>query len=108
MIPTMGRIRIVDGQVARSVDDVTKAWSRTRFLQDRSIKARGWLSDVLLCVERIGTNEFTLSDVYAFEDSLAQTYPSNRNIRPKIRQQLQVLRDADLIEFIGQGRYRFR
>ncbi len=32
-------------------------------------------------------------------------YPNNKNVRPKIRQQLQVLRDLGLIEFEGQGKY---
>ena len=45
------------------------------------------------CVERIGRPEFTLDDVYAFEPHLSRLYPDNRNVRPKIRQQLQVLRD---------------
>jgi type II restriction enzyme len=33
-------------------------------------------------------------------------HPLNRNIRPKIRQQLQVMRDHGVLEFLGQGRYR--
>ena len=31
---------------------------------------------------------------------------ANRNIQPKIRQQLQVLRDLGLLEFLGVGEYR--
>ena len=50
--------------------------------------------------------EFTLEDVYAFERRLEAAYPDNRNVRPKIRQQLQVLRDAGFLTFEGRGRYR--
>ncbi|MGI0085759.1 MAG: DpnI domain-containing protein, partial [Nitrososphaerales archaeon] len=32
--------------------------------------------------------------------------PNNAHIRDKIRQQLQVLRDMGLIEFLGSGSYR--
>lgn len=33
-------------------------------------------------------------------------YPGNNNVRPKIRQQLQVLRDRGWLEFNGRGVYR--
>ena len=38
----------------------------------------------------------------------ARLYPANHNVRPKIRQQLQVLRDRGWLEFVGRGRYRVR
>jgi type II restriction enzyme len=44
--------------------------------------------------------------VYRFENRLAGLHPQNRNIRPKIRQQLQVLRDRGLLEFVERGVYR--
>ena len=57
-------------------------------------------------MEAIGRSEFTLDDVYRFEDRLASIYPGNSNVRPKIRQQLQVLRDQGFIEFVGRAIYR--
>jgi len=33
-------------------------------------------------------------------------YPQNAHVRDKIRQQLQVLRDLRLLEFLGSGSYR--
>jgi type II restriction enzyme len=42
------------------------------------------------------------------ERSLAQLHPANRHVRDKIRQQLQVLRDLGLLEFVGRGKYRLR
>ena len=48
-----------------------------------------------------------LADVYAHEAALAALYPGNRNVRPKIRQQLQVLRDRGWLEFTDRrGTYR--
>jgi type II restriction enzyme len=60
------------------------------------------------CVEAIGKRDFQLEDVYAFEDRLSQLYPDNRNIRPKIRQQLQFLRDLDYLDFVSRGYYRVK
>ena len=52
--------------------------------------------------------EFELQDVYAFEQRLSAIYPDNNNVRPKIRQQLQVLRDNGYLKLLGGGRYRLR
>ena len=41
-----------------------------------------------------------------FENNLQLMHPNNHNIQAKIRQQLQRLRDANFIEFLGDGNYR--
>ena len=87
---------------------VLDQWQRTLFLRFESAASRGWLLNVLKCVETIGRNEFTLDDVYAFETLLSGLYPMNQHVRQKIRQQLQVLRDRGFLEFLGRGRYRSR
>ena len=46
------------------------------------------------------------ADVYAFEGLLGQKHPQNHHVRPKIRQQLQLLRDKGFIDFLGHGMYR--
>lgn len=105
-IPEAGRIQVVRNGVAVPKEDVLAAWQRTLFLRDESASARGWLIEVMGCVEQIGKSEFSLEDVYEFERYLASRYPSNSNVRPKIRQQLQVLRDNGYLEFVGRGLYR--
>jgi hypothetical protein len=52
------------------------------------------------------TNEFTNEDVYAFDRELEKLHPDNRHVRDKIRQQLQVLRDAGLLLHLGSGVWR--
>ena len=52
------------------------------------------------------TDEFTVSDIYQFENELRNKYPTNLNIRAKIRQQLAKLRDMGLVQVVGKGRYR--
>lgn len=65
------------------------------------------VADVLRWVERCFTT-FTLANIYAFENELSAKHPDNQNVRAKIRQQLQVLRDLGLIEFLGSGEYSHR
>lgn len=105
-IPSKGKIFVIrDGALAPK-DEVLQQWQQSLFLRDQRLETRGWLLDVLRCCEAIGKPEFTLEEVYRFEALLSSIYPSNNNVRPKIRQQLQMLRDAGLVEFQGNGRYR--
>ena len=61
---------------------------------------------MLQAVQSLGKLEFTLADVYAQADALAKLHPNNAHVRDKIPQQLQVLRDLGLLEFLGSGSYR--
>ena len=105
-VPNAGKISLITNRVARPKEDVVLAWERTAALRTKSAAQMGWVADVLRCVERIGETKFTLSQMYAFEDYLYELHPDNNNVKPKIRQQLQILRDAGIIEFLGRGRYR--
>jgi type II restriction enzyme len=69
---------------------------------------RGWTLDVLNVVRYLRKKEFSLAEVYAFEEKLSALHPANRFIRDKIRQQLQILRDLGFVEFLGRGNYRLR
>ena len=106
-IPGAGRIFVIrQGQVLRR-PEVLAAWQATLFLrQEPSATARGWLLSIMRCIERLGKASFTLPEMCWFETELAQRFPADRHVRAKIRQQLQVLRDKDYLEFLGSGEYR--
>jgi type II restriction enzyme len=105
-VPLSGKIALIRDRILVPKETVLKAWRETLFLREEGPAARGWLIDVMRCVEQIGRSDFTLDDVYAFEAHLSRIYPGNNNVRPKIRQQLQVLRDHGWLTFEGRGRYR--
>ena len=107
-VPESGKIHIVQNCVVRPKDVVLEEWQRTLFLRDQSLETRGWLLDVMKCVESLGKRDFTLEEMYSFERKLSALYPGNQNVRPKIRQQLQYLRDRGFIEFVSKGNYRLR
>ena len=50
-------------------------WRATLFLKDQGAAARGWLLEVMKCVDLIGRRDFTLDEVYAQEDRLRRLYP---------------------------------
>lgn len=107
-IAPVAKLRIVfDGELC----DRTRIREQYAKLQPVSAlppSVRGWALDVLRVVYGLQQESFNLNDVYRFEGALAQLHPANRNVRPKIRQQLQVLRDLNLLEFLGNGQYRLR
>lgn len=107
-IPPPGRIFFVRNSQPLPKEGVLRMWQSTLFLREESLEARGWLIEVMRCVEAIGQREFNLADVYAFEDRLSQLYPGNRHIKQKIRQQLQILRDREYLHFVSRGYYRLR
>jgi type II restriction enzyme len=105
-LPPDARIDAVTSGIESPPDQVREGWRAFSFLRDTTPESRGWMADVLACVREIRKPEFALNDVYAFERRLGALHRHNRNVRPKIRQQLQVLRDRGVLEFLGRGRYR--
>lgn len=106
-IPQTGRIFFVKNRHVESKEKVLAQWQRTLFLrEEKEISAKGWLLDVMLCVEKLARKEFSLNEVYAFESELSKKYPDNFHIKDKIRQQLQVLRDRNYLDFTARGSYQ--
>lgn len=105
-VPDAGRIFVLRNGVPVPRGDVLTKWKSTLFLERTNIEARGWLVEVMKVVDAIGRPEFDLNEVYFSEQKLRAMYPDNNNVRAKIRQQLQVLRDNGYVTFLGRGRYR--
>ena len=105
-IPQTGRIFYIKNRQVEKKENVLKIWKKTLFLRDeKEITAKGWILDVMNCIDMIGKKEFCLDDVYGFEDALHQKHPFNKHIKDKIRQQLQFLRDKGYLTFVNRGRY---
>ncbi|MEK7092827.1 MAG: DpnI domain-containing protein [Patescibacteria group bacterium] len=108
-IPQTGKIFFVRDKQVESKEKVLAEWKKTLFLrEEREVFAKGWLLDVMRSIEKLGKHEFTLDDVYIFENELSKLHPENKHIKDKIRQQLQVLRDKGYLGFVGRGVYRVR
>lgn len=105
-IPEQGRISIISDGVVSDIGDVINKVNKSSGLETKNINHRGWIMDILNCVNKLSTQLFSLEEMYLFEDELQIKHPQNNNIKPKIRQQLQFLRDKGFIEFLGNGKYR--
>lgn len=104
-IPKQGRIDIISNGEVTDINKVVDKVNRSNQLITKDMNSRGWLMDVLNCVNQISSKSFTLYEMYQLENLLHIKHPKNNNIKPKIRQQLQFLRDRGFIEFLGNGKY---
>jgi HKD family nuclease len=63
----------------------------------------GWLE---LVYDSLPDGEFANTDIYRHEAEFHNRFPANRNIRAKVRQQLQVLEAIGFLEHVRTGRWR--
>lgn len=108
-VPEVGRIFLVKNRQIESKENIRAVWQKTLFLrQEKKFSERGWLLDIMNCIDNLGKKEFALGHLYAFEESLRDKHPQNKHIKDKMRQQLQILRDEGYLDFVGRGVYRLR
>jgi type II restriction enzyme len=106
-IPQSGKIFYIKHRKIEQKKKVLENWNKTLFLRDeKKTNAKGWLLDIMNCVDKLGKKEFKLDEVYAFENILSRKHPDNKHVKDKIRQQLQFLRDKGYLKFIAPGRYK--
>lgn len=105
-IPQQGRIPIINQSKFCDKGNVIYTYKQIKKLQINIIENRGWLFDVLNCVNNIKSEYFSITDIYEYVEMLRSKHIDNHNIEAKIRQQLQILRDKGFIEFIERGKYK--
>lgn len=110
-IPDAGHIHLIQNTEPVPKKQARERFEQTAFLSHKQASARDWTTAVMDCIDDLNLDPgdtFTLQDIYEYEDHLSDLYPDNDHIHAKIRQQLQVLRDQHLIDFLGNGEYRLR
>jgi len=106
-IPKSGKIFYIKNKQIEQKENVLKNWQKTLFLEKtQETNLKGWILDIMKCIDDIEKDEFVLGDIYKYESVLSKKYPKNRHIKDKIRQQLQFLRDKNYLNFIDKGKYK--
>ncbi|MGO8759987.1 MAG: DpnI domain-containing protein [Terracidiphilus sp.] len=100
-----GEIQIIDHGRVVPKRDVRGQFRRFLSLSSIAPSERGWTTLTLATIRSLSRRRFYLSELYDKERIFQTSYPRNRNVRPKIRQQLQILRDLRFISFEGDGEY---
>lgn len=108
LIPSAGKIALIKhGHILPRAQARAK-FQQLSFMNQLDSEQRGWLADVLTALDSLEVRQgaqFTNDDIYGCEAVLADLHPNNHNIRPKIRQQLQVLTARGVVKRISPGRY---
>ncbi|HLH36504.1 MAG TPA: DpnI domain-containing protein [Alloacidobacterium sp.] len=102
-----GQIPVIQEGAFLPKEEVRQRFRMFMPLAEKSAEERGWTALTLTVLRGLGKPSFLLKDVYEKEQIFSNSYPQNRHIRDKIRQQLQVLRDMKIIRFDGRGHYSF-
>jgi type II restriction enzyme len=134
-IPVSARIPVVsEGAISLPAEVRERYHLARKQVEGLTVKQRGWRLDVLRVIQSLGktdlsrlgsgernlaeskgprgpserarASQFTTTDAYIFERELEQLHPDNRNIKAKIRQQLQELRDRNLLLHVDRNRWR--
>ena len=105
-IPPEGRIPVIRSGIVEDRFAARAEFGKAERLHSLSASARGWTAALLTRLHRFGRAEFNLKQVYALEGEMSVLFPKNQHVREKMRQQLQVLRDAGMLVFELRGRYR--
>jgi Dam-replacing family. len=105
-IPESGKIYIVKNNKEIDHNIVITNYKKVETLHTNDLKTRKWIMDILKCIDKIQEDNFSLNQMYAFENILKTQHPNNNHIKDKIRQQLQKLRDIGFLEFTTKGNYK--
>lgn len=89
------RAALADSETKQLEQRLTAKIATLRRPEPTAADLFGWQRIVY---ERLPTGTFRTGDMYSFEREFQRFYPENRNIKAKIRQILQQLRDLALIE----------
>jgi len=107
-LPKSGKIFYIKNEAIESKDKVLENWAKTLFLQESKGEQKGWIIDIMACIEKLDKKNFTRQELLSFIPYLQTKYPNNHNIEFKISQQLQVLRDKGFLTFTARGNYELR
>lgn len=106
-IPQTGKIFYIKNKKIEPKDKILEDWQKTLFLrEEKEISGKGWLLDIMSCIDVLGKQDFSLQEIYAFEATLSKKHPQNKHIKAKIRQQLQFLREKNYLKFMAKGKYK--
>ena len=103
---TQEKTEAISGQKIPNISGAPEYKQEAECPETGNSTSYGWLTDVRNCVDRIPQSEFSLDEIYAFVDELQDKHPDNHHVEAKIRQQLQLLRNEGVLEFLGDGKYK--
>ena len=103
-IAIQGQIPIVNDGMMCAKQAPREAFARLERLSSLTPKNRSWAATILNLLQRLPHRQFSLVDMYRFEAELQLLFPKNGNIKPKIRQQLQIFKGRRAYKVLRRGK----
>lgn len=82
-ISELGKVFLVKNAQIINRNIVKENFNKTLFLRTKSIETKGWILDIINCIELIPKETFTLDEIYKFEQELKVKHPNNNFIKDK-------------------------
>ena len=80
--PEIGKIKLIENSQCIKHNVVQKIWQKTIFLgQQNQVESRGWLLEVMKCIDMLGMKSFNLQHLYTYESYLSQRHPNNHHMK---------------------------
>lgn len=98
------KINIIKNSNPQNPEKIRSNFAKLKEISQTDIEKRIWSVEILKLIQ-MQKSSFSLNEIYQYEANLAQIFPKNKNIKAKIRQQLQFLRDKNIIKFTKAGNY---
>ena len=76
-----GKVFLVKNSQLIDKTIVEYSFKKTLFIRNQSLDSKGWILDIMLCVDSIHKDVFNLDDVYKFENKLKLKHPNNNFIK---------------------------
>ena len=67
-VAEVGKVFLIKDSKLIDKEIVENSFKKTLFLRQKSNESKGWILDVINCIDSINTEKFTLEDVYKFEE----------------------------------------
>ena len=95
-VPESGKIHIVQSGVIRPKELVLAEWQKTLFLRSESPETRGWLLDVMKCVESLASAISRSTRSTPSSGISAISIPATRTSNPRYASSFNICATADL------------
>ena len=74
-----GKIFLVKNSQIINQNLVQEHFNNTLFIRTKNIESRGWILDIMMCIDSISKDTFNLKDIYDFEEILKIKALLNQN-----------------------------
>jgi len=104
LIPIEGKFAILTSETEIEDQVIITKLKKISYFESKNNEEINWYSEILAIINNL-PDEFYLEDVYGFEEKMKKLFPQNNNIKAKMRQQMQKLRDNGVLIFMKRGHY---